>query len=327
MVSLPPPNVWRRAGYSGGRLAGFARALAFGRVDGALLFASAGLSFLEKGMMAVVARRAGKRVVFCPRSGRLLDDLERSRLMRKFVPFALSHCDAIVCQGTAWRSTFHQLTDFADEQLPIVLNWIDSDRYDGKRVAATGKPTTFLYLGWLEPYKGIFDLIEAVSIFREDLTGSRVIVCGAGSAAAEAQARAAASGVSRLIEFRGWVSGSSKKSVLRETDVLVLPSHREGLPNAVLEAMASRIPVIATPVGGIGDVILHEGLGVLVPPHSPEALGRAMVELGADPIRRQRMAAAGRDHVVRCHSVDSAWPKMLSILDPENQDAERSFTS
>ena len=78
-----------RASSAAARMLQFARAIREPDVVGALIFASASLSFVEKGTMALLAKQLGRRVVFFPRSGLLLDDLERSPFMRRFVPYVL----------------------------------------------------------------------------------------------------------------------------------------------------------------------------------------------------------------------------------------------
>lgn len=316
MVSVPPPPVARRIGAAGRRLATFSRALDDRTVDGVLIFASARLSFVEKGVMAILARTRGKRVVLAPRSGLITDDLASSAFMRRFVPHVLRQCDVVLCQGAGWKTTFQRIAGMPDERFAVVPNWIDPAPYEAiaKRRRRRDGGATFLYLGWLEPYKGIHDLVEAVALAREALAGCRVIVCGRGSAETSARRLARQRGVEQLIDFRGWTTGANKDAVLAEADVLVLPSHREGMPNALLEAMACGMPVIGTRVGGVPDVIVSDEVGVLLPPHDPAALARAMSELAADPDRRARLAAGAREHIRRHHDIRAVWPRLLDVL-------------
>ena len=77
-------------------------------------------------------------------------------------------------------------------------------------------------------------------------------------------------------------------------DIFVLPSLWEGLPVAALEAMAAGLPVVASDVDGVGEAVVHERTGLLVPPGDPERLAAAIAELAADPARRAALGAAGR---------------------------------
>src|SRR5207248_3062264 len=77
--------------------------------------------------------------------------------------------------------------------------------------------------------------------------------------------------------------------VMETADLFVLPSHKEGLPNAVLEAMAMGLPVVATNAGGTGEVVLDGETGLLVPPADPPALGAALCRLLEDAALRARL--------------------------------------
>jgi len=85
--------------------------------------------------------------------------------------------------------------------------------------------------------------------------------------------------------------------LFRACDVFVMPSRREGLGIACLEAMAAERPVIASRVGGLGDAVVHERTGLLVPPEDPQALADAIARMIRDPDLRARLGAAGPDRV------------------------------
>jgi len=82
-------------------------------------------------------------------------------------------------------------------------------------------------------------------------------------------------------------------SVMRESDIVTLPSNGEGLPMVLLEAMALGRPVVATTVGGIPELVTDRHTGILVPPGNPGALARAVIDLFNEPDRRRRLGDAG----------------------------------
>jgi glycosyltransferase involved in cell wall biosynthesis len=102
-------------------------------------------------------------------------------------------------------------------------------------------------------------------------------------------------GVQDAVEVAGWQDDLS--DVYRRMDVLVLTSRNEGTPVAVIEAMAAALPVIATAVGGVPDVVRHEETGLLVPSDAIEALTAAMICLARNRQTRERLGAAARESV------------------------------
>ena len=111
--------------------------------------------------------------------------------------------------------------------------------------------------------------------------------------------------VEQSLRFPGWVDGSEKDNLLRESDVFVLPSYYEALPVGVLEAMACGVPVVATSVGGIPDVIEDRVNGLLIEPGQPDALARAIVTILTDDALRSRLREAARSEVRKRLSTDS----------------------
>ena len=106
--------------------------------------------------------------------------------------------------------------------------------------------------------------------------------------------------------------------LLAISDLFVLPSISEGMPNVILEAMAAKLPTVATAVGGIPEVVVDGETGLLVPPADADALGQAIVTLLADEARRREMGERGYERVRRCFSEQRMCCQyeelMLSIL-------------
>jgi glycosyltransferase involved in cell wall biosynthesis len=106
------------------------------------------------------------------------------------------------------------------------------------------------------------------------------------------------------VRFHGRVTRAQVAELLHATDLVAAPSvptrdgRREGIPVALMEAMASGVPVVASRLSGIPELVDDERTGLLVPPGDAAALARAIGRLHADPVLRQRLAAAGRARVV-----------------------------
>ena len=136
-------------------------------------------------------------------------------------------------------------------------------------------------------------------------------MAGAGSKTGEMIERAAAIGAGRSFQHVGvYEDAEGRTRFLRGIDVLVLPSHTEGTPNSIVEAMAQGVPVIASAVGGIPDMLGREA-GLLVPPGDAAALADAMVALARDRALRLKMGRAARERYERLFSPKVVLPLLL----------------
>ena len=161
--------------------------------------------------------------------------------------------------------------------------------------------------------KGVDVLIEAFGRLRADLPEARLVLVGDGDEAPAHHALAERLGVAGQIAFVGDVPEAAP--YLAGSDVVVLPSRREGLPMVALEALALGRPVVATAVGGTPTVVRDGETGWLVPPEQPGALAAALVEVAANPEEAARRAAAGRALVEGSHALLPGVDRLEEILD------------
>lgn len=147
-------------------------------------------------------------------------------------------------------------------------------------------------IGRLSPEKGHADLIDAFAILASRGCKMSGVLVGDGPGRSALADRIRALRLERSVFMLGYLQEPQR--VLEETDLMVLPSHTEGLPNAALEALAMEVPVLATRVGGTPEVIADGETGRLVPSGSPEALAAAILEFVSDPHPWREMARRGR---------------------------------
>ena len=204
----------------------------------------------------------------------------------------------------------------ATEHLParhlhVVYNGVDTRQFAPRTDAAAvrrelGLPAdTFLIgsVGRLSADKGGQDsLVRAVAALRPAHPQIGLVLVGDGPLRAGLEALAGDLGLGPAAVFTGQRADVAR--LLGALDVFVLPSLREALPIAVLEAMAMRVPVIATPVGGVPEVVQDGATGLLVPPGDAAALREALARLLADPALAARLAAAGQARVQAEFSLD-----------------------
>jgi glycosyltransferase involved in cell wall biosynthesis len=157
--------------------------------------------------------------------------------------------------------------------------------------------------GFSNPAKGGDVLLEALEGLLPGDSRLRVSLAGPGELPAQAQAlceRVPA------VEWAGWLDAAAKDELLRDATVLVMPSRSEGLPMAMLEAMAYGMAILATNVGGIPEVIEDGVEGLLVPAKDPAVLAKALSRLAAEPELRARLAVAARARAERLDAVEVA---------------------
>jgi glycosyltransferase involved in cell wall biosynthesis len=166
-----------------------------------------------------------------------------------------------------------------------------------------------------ETLKGVSELMEAFGLARQEDEGVRLYAACAGSKVGEMLERAEELGAGESFKHLGVYEGpEGRADFLRKLDVLVLPSHTEGTPNSIVEAMSQGIPVIATAVGGIPDMLGRDA-GLLVPLGDARALADAMLRLAGDPALRASMGRAGRARYEATYSPEAVLPILLETYD------------
>jgi len=291
-----------------------------------LVFCSSGFSFIEKGIMILIVKLSGKKTIFSPRSGLIIVDIENSSFMKWFVPKVIRSSDLVICQSNSWKNIYQSISGEDDSKFQVISNWINSKEYisqgeisiptlliDDKKEAST--IINILYLGWIEIYKGIYDLIKAVELNKSDFKNCLFHICGMGSQINSAKKLVNELGLDKRIIFKGWVGPDKKLAMLKSSDILVLPSHREGLPNALVEAMASGLPVIASRVGAIPEVIKHGENGLLFDAKDHKTLSRLLISLINDRNKRKVLGQKAREHILKHHDIEKVWRIFLELFD------------
>ena len=159
-------------------------------------------------------------------------------------------------------------------------------------------------IGRLAPEKGFDRLVSNFAQLLDRGLDADLVVAGAGECEADLRRQIGATGHGANIRLLGFVS--DVRSLYEGLDLLVLSSRREGLPNVVLEAMAMGVPVVATAIAGLPDLVDHDRTGgVLVPPDDDEALTAAIERLLASPQRRHgQLATVAQAKVAADFSLD-----------------------
>ncbi len=180
------------------------------------------------------------------------------------------------------------------------------------QLGLVGEPRLIGVVARLSAEKGHRYALQSLARVRDKVEGVRLLIVGDGAERDNLQRLAEELGVSSLTCFTG--ERSDARQIIGALDLLVLPSLTEGIPNVVLEAFAYRVPVVATAVGGVPELVKHGETGWLVPPRDPSALAQAIVEALSNPEEARRRADNAYKHLMEHFTVEKqvdAWERAL----------------
>lgn len=174
---------------------------------------------------------------------------------------------------------------------------------------------TLLNVARHDPVKGVSVLLDAMTHLRTD---ANLVLVGDGAQTQTLKERCSALGIDDRVEFRGPTWGASGAAAIMGCfDLFVLPSHVEGFPVTVVEAMLAGLPVVATDVGSVREQLTDGETGWIVPPDDPDALAEAIDDALADSGEARRRASAARSYATRHFTIEStvkAWTELYTEI-------------
>jgi glycosyltransferase involved in cell wall biosynthesis len=206
---------------------------------------------------------------------------------RACIRWCLRSADTLIALSPGWQQRLQALVGRGDVYVVHNPVFIPAARKRTDTVHA--EMPRLLFLGKVCVAKGVRELLQALVRVREEFDAVQLTLAGDGDLVL-AQQWIDELRLTDCVQLTGWVEGQVKDQLWREAAVLVLPSHAEGVPMCILEAHGLGVPVVATRVGGIPDVIEHGVHGLLVPPRDPAALAEALATLLRDPALRAKIA-------------------------------------
>lgn len=207
-------------------------------------------------------------------------------------------------------------------QIKLIVNGLDIERFiPGDRSAARARlelpdrGPVIIIVANLIPYKGHTDLVDALAAIRDRLPTDWTLLCiGRDSGLGDSlRAQAEAAGIAAHIRWPG--EQADVLDWLQASDIAVLCSHEEGSPNFLIEAMAVGLPVVATDVGGVPNIVDDGQSGYVVPANAPTVLAEKILELAVDGQRREAMAQAARRRVERTFALDACVDAYEGLYD------------
>lgn len=233
----------------------------------------------------------GPAIFFEPNEWHLRTKLETASFCAAISSFARSQA-SLFCEPEMWNRIRIVHCGVGEADGPARLD-VPEAHANGRVVADAGV-CRLLFVGRLDPVKGVVVLFDAVASLLAAGVAVHLTLVGDGPQRADLERRVRELGLDGSVAFAGYRNSVEVQQHLRETDVFVLPSFAEGVPVSLMEAMAAGLPVIATNVGGVTELVRDGRNGYVVAPGEPAAIAGAIDALAADPDRRRRFGDDGR---------------------------------
>lgn len=265
-------------------------------------------SFVRKSIVLLIARLAGCKTIFHLHGGgfRQFATVESGALMRRWIRHTLEASSVVITLSNGWAGFVH---GFAPQSRVVVVpNSVPLPAPP----SLAGEPQRVLFLGRLEEAKGVFELLAAGARLAPGFPRLRLVFGGEGDADA-LRRRADELGIGERLELLGWVGPTERDAQLARAAVFCLPSHAEGLPMSMLEAMAAGRAVVASSVGGIPETIVDGDNGLLAPPRDAAALAGRLEQVLGDEALRARLGERARATIEQHYSTEVVCGQLSAL--------------
>jgi glycosyltransferase involved in cell wall biosynthesis len=281
------------------------------------------ISFWKGAAFILVGRLFGLKAVAHLHGGHFHEYFaSRNRLTRAVIRWSLNQAAVIIVLSESWRR-FIQEEIRPTVPVRVVVNTVDE--MFARHLLSGEKPSpsangrkTVLFLGRLAEYKGVFDLLRAIALVLQERSDLYVVIAGPErypGIAAQIREVCEQEGVSPYVQIPGPATGQDKLDLFLSSSIFVLPSYMENFPYAVLEAMACGLPVIATPVGALPEVVEEGVNGFLIAPGDYRALAERIALLARDGRLCAEMAQANRAKVLERFTPEAAMAELEKVYD------------
>ncbi|MDL2354318.1 MAG: glycosyltransferase [Pseudomonadota bacterium] len=268
-------------------------------------------SFVRKSLLLLVARAAGCRTVFHLHGAEFdrYASVEAGAVLRWWIRRTLERSSAVIALSDSWAAFLRGYAPAA--RVTVLPNSVALPPLPALPARAE-QPGRILFLGRADAGKGVYELLAAVAALAPSCPRIRLVIGGVGELA-ELRRRAELLGIGERLDLPGWLDGPAKARELARAQVFCLPSHAEGLPMALLEAMAAAKAVVASSVGGIPEAIDDGDNGLLMEPGDVAMLAAALGLLLNDAALRERLGARARATVERRFSTAAASGALAAL--------------
>jgi glycosyltransferase involved in cell wall biosynthesis len=268
-------------------------------------------SFIRKSLLLAIVRQFGCKTIFHVHGGTFDQYLteESGTLMGWWIRRTLEKSSKVIALSNEWAAFISGYAPRAD--VCVLPNFVALEALSDRSLEEEGR---ILFLGRAEDRKGFVELLTAIAQLKPSYPGIKLIFAGDGDLTV-VQRKAEELGIVDNIEILGWIRAAQKKHQLQRACLFALPSHAEGLPMAMLEAMSASKAIVVTGVGGIPSVVCNQINGLLIPPRDVSALADALSQLLANKPLREHLATNARKTIEEHYSSHIMLEKLTTLYD------------
>ena len=233
--------------------------------------------------------------------GRGSDIYLPDKFTKSISKLVLKNADAVIALTGDMKK---KMQKFCDKDISVIPNGIDLERFSNlskedirKKLKIKEDEKVIIFVGTLRPVKGVKYLIKAMKIISPKNANTRLMLVGDGDERGNLEKLVKGLSLEEYVKFVGKVPNEKVPEYMAASDVFVLPSLSEGFPVTVLEAMASGVPIIATNVGGLPEIIKDGENGFLVEPKNPEKIAEKVLLILEDDGLRERISRNNKEKV------------------------------
>lgn len=225
---------------------------------------------------------------------------------------AFRKSDYVIAISKSIKRELEIYHNVGEEKIKILCNGVNPDEFKINNKKAN-KVVRLLYVGRLVPQKGVDVLLNSLYLAKKNGFNFELIIAGSGILEDNLKKLLHSLGLDESVKFSGFITRTELPKYYTQSDIFILPSRYEPFGMVLVEAMASGLPVIASDVGGMTEIVINGKTGLLVPPDDTKALTDAIMTLIGDKKKRASMGAAGRRRVENYFNWRSIAKQTLNI--------------
>jgi len=315
-ISNPAPNIVFRLLLSFIRMIKYIYTFEKNQPDATLIFTSSGIGIYEKGLMAWYSYLRKTDPFLFPR-GDLLSYFKRHGKLSFLHKLVFYPSKKILCQGSSWQSLVVKGLNRDVRFAPVIPNWTARDellKIGAQKSYQMKNKKKLIYVGWIVKEKGIEELLIAINSLRDN-NNLLFDFIGGGAYLEEAKKFVNENNLNDKVKFLGWRPPSFTWVKLSESDIFIFPSWKEGFPNAIVEAMASGLCVITTPVGNIPNFIKHEENGIIIGLKDSSQIKNSILNIINDPEKLKKLSKNSHEFAAKYFNVENAVTNLIRELE------------